>query len=145
MAEELTLAAANRIIETGIEIARSHNHLPLTFVILDSGGHVISAQREDRSSIMRFEISMGKAWSCLALGHSTRYMEKVMANKRPHFLDSLASAAGGKFVPALGGVLIRNEGGEVIGALGVTGDSGENDEMVAVEAIRACGFCPDLN
>ncbi|HSV81232.1 MAG TPA: heme-binding protein [Ramlibacter sp.] len=143
--DSITLAAANRIIETGLRIARERQLKPMTFCVLDGGGHLVSAQREDDSSLMRFEIAMGKAWSSLALGHSTRFMEEKMAKNRPHFLDSLAAASGGKFVPCMGGVLVRNAAGKVIGALGVTGDSGENDEAVGVEAIQACGLQADLS
>lgn len=139
------LETANRIIDVGIRLSRERKHQPMTLCILDRGGHLVSAQREDNSSIMRFEIAFGKAWSCLALGHSTRFMETKMAVNRPHFLDSLAATSGGKFVPCIGGVLIRDAAGTIIGAIGITGDSGENDEAVAVDATRHCGLEPDLS
>ena len=142
--KSIDLDSANRIIETGMRMAREHRHMPLTFCILGAGGLLVSMQRDDNSSIMRYEIAYGKAWACLALGHSTHFMEKVMAGSRPHFLDSLPVAAGGRFVPALGGILIRDTGSKIIGALGITGDTGENDEWVGVEAIKQCGFLPDL-
>ena len=142
---DIDLASANKIIETGIRLAREHNHNPLTFVVVDKGGHVVAAQREDNSSIMRFEVAFGKAWGSLALGHSTRYLEDQLAKNRPFFLQSLTAASGGKVVPALGGILIRTKDGDVIGALGITGDTGENDEMVGCQAIEACGFTPDLS
>ena len=143
--KNIDLAAANRIIEAGLAIARRHRHLPLTFCVVDKGGYIVSAQREDESSTFRFEIAFGKAWTCTALGHSTRFVEKTMTKNRPHFVDSLAAASGGKFIPALGGVLIRDRvSGRIIGALGATGDSGENDEAVAVKAIEQCGFKADL-
>jgi uncharacterized protein GlcG (DUF336 family) len=142
----IDLDSANRIIAAGIRLAREHKHLPLTFCVVDAGGHVVSAQRENDSSTFRFEIAFGKAWSCIALGHSTRFMEVTMTKNRPHFVDSLAAASGGKFIPALGGILIRDpESGKIIGALGVTGDSGENDEMIGVMAIEQCGFKADLS
>ncbi len=144
MGNGIDLDSANRIIETAMQHARELNHMPLTFCVLNRGGQLVSAQRDDNSSIFRFEIAFGKAWACLGLAHSTHFMEKVMANNRPHFLDSLAATSGGRFVPALGGILIRDSAGAIIGALGITGDTGENDEMVGVEAIRACGFQPDL-
>jgi uncharacterized protein GlcG (DUF336 family) len=140
----IDLASANRIIDTGIRLARERGHQPLTLCIVDRGGHFVSAQREDDSSIFRFEIAFGKAWSCMALGHSTRFMEKTMAGNRPHFLDALSATSGGKFVPCIGGVLIRDNAGLLLGAMGVTGDSAENDELVAVDAIRECGLQPDL-
>jgi len=143
--DNIDLATANKIIETAISISRREGHLPLTFCVVDRGGHVVSAQREDNSSTFRFEIAYGKAWTCIALGHSTHFVEKSMTQNRPHFVDSLAAASGGKFIPALGGVLVRErETGKIIGAVGATGDSGENDEHVAVEAVESCGFTADL-
>jgi uncharacterized protein GlcG (DUF336 family) len=144
--EDIDLATANRIIETAIAIARREKHQPLTFCVVDRGGHLVSAQREDNSSTFRFEIAFGKAWSCIALGHSTHFVEKTMTKNRPHFVDALASASGGKFIPALGGVLVRDrQTGKIIGAVGATGDSGENDEKVVIEAIEHCGFKADLS
>lgn len=141
----IDLKTANKIIETGIQLRREAGHLPLTFCVLDRGGHLVAAQREDDSSIMRFEIAFGKAWASLALGHSTHFQENKMAPNRPHFIDSLAAVSNGRFVPALGGVLIRElESNTLLGALGVTGDWGENDEQIAVKAIEQCGFKADL-
>jgi len=142
----IDLKTANRLIETAFRIARQRGHLPITCCVVDRGGHVVSAQREDNSSTFRFEIAYGKAWTCIALGHSTRFVEDTMTKNRPHFVDSLAAASNGRFIPALGGVLIRaRDGGELYGAIGITGDSGENDEAVALEAIRECGFNADLS
>lgn len=141
----ISLASANQIIEVCVRLSRERQYQPMTFCILDRGGHLVTAQREDNSSIMRFEIAFGKAWSCLALGHSTRFMEETMAKNRPHFLDSLAANSGGRFVPCMGGVLVRDAAGTLLGALGVTGDSGANDELVAVDALTLCGFKPDLS
>ena len=142
----IDLKTANRLIETAFRIARQHGHLPITCCVVDRGGHLVSAQREDNSSTFRFEIAYGKAWTCMALHHSTRFVEDKMTKNRPHFVDSLAAASNGKFIPALGGVMIRDrEGGELIGAIGITGDSGENDELVAIEAIQECGLKPDLS
>lgn len=142
--DSLDLKTANRIIETGLRLSRERNFQPMTFCVLDAGGHVVAVQREDRSSTMRFDIAHGKAWASIALGHSTRFMEEKMAKNRPHFLDSLAAASGGKFIPCMGGVLIRDAAGRTLGAVGVTGDSGENDEAVAVAAIQACGLQAEL-
>jgi uncharacterized protein GlcG (DUF336 family) len=142
----IDLETANRLIATAIRIARRHGHLPITCCVVDRGGHMVSAQREDNSSTFRFEIAYGKAWTCMALGHSTRFIEDTMTKNRPHFVDSLAAASNGRFIPALGGVLIRaQESGDLLGALGITGDSGENDEAVAVEAVQECGFKVDLS
>lgn len=142
----INLETANRLIATAFRLARGHGHLPLTCCVVDRGGHMVSAQREDNSSTFRFEIAYGKAWTSIALGHSTRFIEDVMTKNRPHFVDSLAAASNGKFIPALGGVLIRaRDDRALLGALGITGDSGENDEAVAVQAIEECGFSADLS
>ena len=142
----LDLKTANQLIETAFRIAREHKHLPITCCVVDRGGHMVSAQREDNSSTFRFEIAYGKAWTCMALNHSTRFVEDQMTKNRPHFVDSLAAASNGRFIPALGGVMIREPaGGELVGAIGITGDSGENDEMVAIQAIEECGFKADLS
>jgi uncharacterized protein GlcG (DUF336 family) len=144
--QTIDLATANHLIATCLRLAREHGHLPLTACVVDAGGHMVSAQREDGSSTFRYEIAFGKAWTSIALGHSTRFIEDKMTRNRPHFVDSLAAASGGKFIPALGGVLIRStETNAIVGALGLTGDTGENDEAVAVEAITLCGFTPDLS
>lgn len=142
----ITLENANRLIDVAFALAREHKHLPLTCCVVDRGGHMVSAQREDNSSTFRFEIAFGKAWTSIALGHSTRFIEDKMTKNRPHFVDSLAAASNGRFIPALGGVLIRDkETSGIIGAIGITGDSGENDEAVAVQAIEQCGFVADLS
>ena len=142
----IDLKTANRLIETAFKIARSHGHLPVTCCVVDRGGHMVSAQREDNSSTFRFEIAFGKAWTCMALNHSTRFVEDMMTKNRPHFVDSLAAASNGRFIPALGGVMIRErDSDELLGAIGITGDSGENDELVAIEAIQECGLKADLS
>lgn len=143
--DKINLEIANRLIGTSFEIARLHGHQPMTVCVVDEGGYMISAQRQDGSSVFRYEIAYGKAWTCIAMGHSTHFIEKTMSKNRPHFIDSLAAASHGRFIPALGGVLIRSrEGRNIIGAIGATGDSGENDEAVVIEAVERYGFEADL-
>lgn len=143
--KNIDLASANRIIAKGFALARRRKHPPLTLCVVDKGGYIVSSQREDESSTFQFEIAFGKAWTCTALGHSTTYIEKNMAENRPHFVDALGAASAGRFIPTRGGVLIRDpRSNKIIGALGVTGDTGENDEALAVEAIGKCGFKADL-
>jgi uncharacterized protein GlcG (DUF336 family) len=140
----IDLKTANAIVAHCIDVARENNFKPLTFCVLDTGGHLVSAQREDNSGILRFEIAFGKAWGSLGMGHSTRYLQDFLAVNRPRFVDALAVASDGRFIPVLGGLLIRNEAGELLGALGITGDTAENDELVAVEAVKRAGYVPDL-
>lgn len=144
-ASSITLAQANQLMTASLALARERKLLPLTIVVVDHGGHLVAAQREDGSSTLRYEIAFGKAWSCMALGHSTRFMEEVMARNRPHFLDSLPATAGGKFVPCIGGVLIRSGSGALLGAVGVTGDTADNDEAMALHGIAQIGLVADLS
>ena len=141
----IDLDAANKMIAAGIQIARGLKLQPMTLCVLDTGGHLVSAQRENKSAIMRFEIAYGKAYGALGIGHSTRFMQESMAARNPQFLTALSVASAGKTFPVIGGVLIRDAAGELVGALGVTGDSGDNDERVAVAAIEQCGFKADLS
>ena len=139
----LDLSAANSIIAHALKLGMERNLAPLTVCILDAGGHLISAQRQDRSSIMRFEIAQGKAYAALSLGRSTRFMQETLAVQRPGFVEALATAAHGNFIPVAGGLLIKYAGGEVVGAIGVTGDSADNDEAIASEAVAALGLAAD--
>jgi uncharacterized protein GlcG (DUF336 family) len=141
----ITLESANKIISQALQIARERTLSPITICVLDRGGHLVSAQREDESAILRFEIAFGKAWASLGVGHSSRFLQDKLALQRPHFLDAMAAASGGRFIPVAGGVLVRQSDGTLIGAVGVTGDSADNDEMIAVAAIQHCGFQADLS
>src|SRR5258707_9418491 len=116
--------------------------LPQTVVVLDAGGHLVAAKREDGSGIIRFEVAVGKAYGALGMGWgSSTMMERAAQN--PNFLTSIAAASGGRVVPAPGGLLIRDGDGAVIGAVGISGDAGENDEVSAVAGIEAAGLKAD--
>ncbi len=141
----ISLEAANRIIAQALRVARERNLAPITICVLDCGGHLVSAQREDDSAILRFEIAFGKAWASLGVGHSSRFLQDKLAHQRPRFLDAMAAASGGRFIPVAGGVLVRQPDGVLMGAVGVTGDSADNDELIAVAAIEHCGFRADLS
>jgi uncharacterized protein GlcG (DUF336 family) len=140
---KVTLAQANTIIEAGQAKGREMGIGPLTIVVLDDGGHLVSAQREDKSGILRFEIAFGKAWGGLAIGRSSRANEADILT-REHFGVALASASGGRIIPVAGGVLIRDADGNVAGAVGVTGDTSDNDEACAVAGIEATGLTPQV-
>ena len=141
----IDLKSANRVIERALELARAENLKPLTVCILDTGGHFVSGQREDQSSLLRFEIAFGKAWGSLGMGHSTRFFEDVLVKNRPYFANSLEAASHGRFITVYGGGLIRAKDGELLGAIGITGDTGVNDERIAVAALEHCGFVADLS
>ena len=140
---KVTLEQANKIIEAGQAKGRDLGIGPLTMVVLDDGGHLVSMQRENKSGIMRFEIAFGKAWGGLAIGRSSRANETDFLT-REHFGVAIAAASGGRVIPVAGGVLIRDADGNVAGAVGVTGDSSDNDEACAVAGIEAAGLSPQV-
>lgn len=140
---KVTLEQANTIIAAGQAKGREMGIGPLTMVVLDDGGHLVSMQREDKSGILRFEIAFGKAWGGLAIGRSSRANEADILT-REHFGVALAAASNGRIIPVAGGVLILDDAGDVAGAVGVTGDSSDNDEACAVTGIEAAGLTPKV-
>jgi uncharacterized protein GlcG (DUF336 family) len=138
----LTLAAADCIADKALEKGRELNLAPLTVIVLDPGGQTKVLKREDGSSLLRPEIAMGKAWGVLGMGLGGREIARRAA-KMPAFFGALSDMSGGRMVPVPGGVLIRSESGEILGAAGVTGDTSENDETCAVYGIRSAGLTPD--
>jgi uncharacterized protein GlcG (DUF336 family) len=140
----LTLKQANTIIEKALEKARAMKIKPLGVVVLDDAGHIKAAQREDSASMFRFDVALGKAWASVAMGVSSRALLK-RAKDNPNFFITLAATAKGKFLPQTGGVLIKNEKGEIIGAAGASGGTGEEDEEVCIVGIQAAGLTPDAS
>lgn len=138
---KLTLSTANDIIAAAFKKGEELGLKPLTVAVLDAGGHLTALQRADASSIMRPQIAQGKAYGALATGMGSRWLNANAAD-RPHFVNSLVDVSGGKIVPVPGGVLIKADG-ETIGAVGITGDTSDNDEAAAVAGIEAAGFAAD--
>ncbi|MCA0279567.1 MAG: heme-binding protein [Proteobacteria bacterium] len=136
---ELTLAKANAIIATAFELGAQQGFKPLGVAVLDAGGHLLAFQRQDRAPFIRAEVASGKAYGALAVGTSSRALG-VAAVERPHFFQGLSAVSGGKIVPVPGGVLIRNKDGDVLGAVGISGDTSDNDELAAMAGIEAAGF-----
>jgi uncharacterized protein GlcG (DUF336 family) len=132
----LDLETARSVIAATRAEGRSLGLKPLTVVVLDPGGHVIAAEREDGSSMSRFEIAFGKAHGALALGLGSRAL-LARAEQQPSFIAAVGAAIGGSLVPVPGGVLIRDEAGTLLGAVGVTGDNSDNDERAALAGIQA--------
>jgi uncharacterized protein GlcG (DUF336 family) len=138
----VTLAQASTIVDAALKKARELKQMPQTVVVLDSGGHPVAAKREDGSGIVRFEIAVGKAYGALGMGWGSRTMMERAA-QNPNFLTSIVAASGGRLVPNPGGVLIRDAGNAVLGAVGISGDTADNDEIVAVAGIEAAGLKAD--
>ena len=134
--QSLTLEQASTILDSAIATGRAQGLLPLTVVVLDSGGRIVASKSEDGSGIMRFEIALGKAWGSLGMGISSRLIRDRLS-KRPTFLNALGPAADGRFIPVPGGVLIEDLEGFTVGAVGISGDTSEKDEYCAIAAIHA--------
>ena len=133
------ITAARAIISGAEAHAERHGLKPLAVVVLDAGGHVRAAERADGASNMRFEIARAKAFGAISLGMDSRaLMER--AEVQPYFVLSAGAAIGGALVPVPGGVLVRDGDGSVIGAVGVSGDSSDNDEAAAIAGIEAAGL-----
>lgn len=136
---KLTLAQAKTLIDTALAEGRKRSLAPLAVAVLDAGGHPIAYQREDGASFFRFEIAYGKAWGALGMGFGTRELYE-RSTKYPTFVATLAAASQGRMIPSPGGVLIADLDGEIIGAVGISGDAGDNDELCAVAGIEAVGL-----
>jgi uncharacterized protein GlcG (DUF336 family) len=140
----LNLEHANTIIAKALEKARKMKIKPVTVVVLDSSGHLVAMQREDGASMFRFDVALGKAWGAVAMGASSRALAK-RAKENPNFLITLAATAGGKLLPQIGGVLIRDANGEIAGAAGASGGTGEEDEAVCAHGVEQAGLVPDVS
>ena len=140
----LTLDAARQIVEAARAAGRHHGLKPLTVVVLDAGGHVLAAEREDGSSNKRFEIAFGKAHGALSLGQGSRGL-MARAEQQPYFVTAAALAVGGALVPVPGGVLVRDTDGRLIGAVGVTGDTSDRDELAAVAGVEGSGLTAQID
>ena len=138
----LNLKQANAIIEAALVKAREMKIKPLAVVVLDDSGNVKAAQREDGASMFRFDVAQGKAWAAVAMGASSRALAK-RAKDNPNFFITLAATAGGKFLPQTGGVLIRDASGQILGAAGASGGTGEEDEAVCAYGIEQAGLVAD--
>ena len=136
---QLTLAKANRMIREALSKAGELGLKPLAVSVLDAGGHPVAYQRQDGSSMLPFEIASGKAYGALAVGQGSRWLNET-AIERPHFITGLSGVSGGRIVPVPGGVLIRTKKGETLGAVGISGDTSDNDETCAIAAIEAAGY-----
>ena len=138
----MPLEQASEIVDTALEIGRREGMLPLTVVVLDAGGHMVAVKREDGSGIFRIEVANAKAYGALGMGVSTRLMGQRLAD-RPVFGASLNGLSDGRWVPVPGGVLVRNSDGQVIGSVGISGDTSFKDEFAAINAIREAGYYPE--
>jgi len=138
----LTLKVALELTVQALGVGRGIHAAPLTVAVLDSGGHLLALQREDGASLLRPSIAIGKAWGAIALGKGSRLLA-LDAQQRPAFFAALNGMGQSDVVPAPGGVLIRDESGQVVGAIGISGDTSDIDEQCAISAVEALGLRAD--
>jgi uncharacterized protein GlcG (DUF336 family) len=134
----MNLELAQKLIDGALAHRREHGMKPLTVAVIDAGGHLIALVREDGSSNLRAEIAQGKAKGAVAMGLGSRALFE-RAQQQPYFIQSMNALQGGALVPVPGGVLVEQDGA-LIGAVGITGDTSDNDEACAVAAIEAAGL-----
>ena len=138
----ITLEKANCIIEAVLRRAAEINCRPISVIVVEPGCKVKAFQKEDGSSMVRFEMAFGKAYAALALGRSSRLVRE-RAVERPVFMRYLMSATDEQIFAEGGGLQIRSPDGEVIGAVGVTGETEDRDEELALYGIHAAGLKTD--
>lgn len=140
--ESITLEAATRIAEATLDHGRAQKMNPLAVAVLDPRGALKAYLADDGTSLLRFDIAMGKAWGTLGMGFGGREFAR-RSTKAPVFMNALQAMSGGRIVPVQGGLLIRNTTGTIVGAIGVTGDTSENDEACAIAGIAKVGLIAD--
>lgn len=138
----LTLDQANIIAAEAMAAGKAHGFAPLCVVVLDAGGHALALQRDESASISRPQIATAKAAGCLGMGFGGRELAK-RAQAVPAFFTALAAIFPDGIVPVPGGVLIRGVDGALIGAVGISGDTSDNDELCAVAGIAGAGLVAD--
>ncbi|WP_230530826.1 GlcG/HbpS family heme-binding protein [Microvirga roseola] len=139
---ELTLQIAQTIAAATLKTGREKSFKPLSVAVYDARGAIKALLSEDGTSLKRAEIAMGKAYGALALGVGSRALNK-MAVDRPFFIASATHAVGGLLVPVPGGALIKDRQGQILGAVGVSGDTSDNDEIAATGGVEAAGLVSD--
>jgi uncharacterized protein GlcG (DUF336 family) len=138
----MKLELAQRLISGALAHARKQNFKPLSVAVLDGRGALKALATEDGTSLKRGEIAIGKAHGALAMGLGSRTLSKMAAD-RPFFIAAVTHAVGGSLIPVAGGVLVKDGGGALLGAVGISGDTSDNDEAAAVAGIEAAGCKAD--
>jgi uncharacterized protein GlcG (DUF336 family) len=135
----LTLQQANTIIAAALAAARHKGHRAMAVVVLDDAGHLRAVQREDGASMFRIEIATGKAWAAAAMGASSRTLGE-RARENPTFYGALPATAQGRFLAQTGAVVIKNADGAILGAVGASGGTGDEDEAICMAGVTAAGL-----
>ena len=138
----LTLAVARRILDVALDKSGELALKPLAIAVLDSRGCLVAFAAQDGTSLLRGDVARGKAYGALALGQGSRAIFK-RAQEQAFFIDAVNTLAQGAIVPVPGGVLIRDAAGAIVGAVGISGDTSDNDELCAFAGVAAVGLTAD--
>ena len=135
----LTLDQAQQIISAALAASREAGYKPMGIAVLDDAGHLKAFAREDGASMFRFDVAQAKAWGAVGMGASSRVLGQ-RAKDNPNFFVSLAATANGRFLPQTGAVLIKNAEGQLLGAVGASGGTGDEDEAICMAGVAAAGL-----
>ena len=136
---QLTLQQANQIIAAALAKSKESGYQPMGIAVLDAAGNLKAYASEDGASMFRFDVARAKAWGAVGMGVSSRTLAQ-RAKDNPNFFVSLAATAGGKFLPQTGAVVIRNAQGALLGAVGASGGTGDEDEAICIAGVQAAGL-----
>lgn len=135
----LSLTIAQKIIEAAFAHSKAQGYKPMGIVVIDEAGQIKTFAREDGASMFRFDIARAKAWGAVGMGVSSRVLAQ-RAKENPNFFITLAATADGKFLPQTGAVLVKNAAGDLLGAVGASGGTGDEDEAICIAGIEAVGL-----
>ena len=135
----LTLLQANAVANAALAASHQAGYAPMAVVVLDASGHLKAAQREDGASMFRVDVATGKAWAAIGMGAASRTLAQ-RAKDNPNFFVTLAATAQGRFLPQTGAVLIKDGDGHVIGGVGASGGTGDEDEAICIAGVVAAGL-----
>lgn len=139
---KLTLEKAQQVIAVALAKAREAGYKPMGVAVIDDGGNLVAFAREDEASMFRFDVALAKAWGAVGMGVSSRVLGQ-RAKENPNFFVSLAATAQGRFLPQTGAVLIKDSTGRVLGAVGASGGTGDEDEIICAAGVQAAGYSCD--
>ncbi|MDA5194441.1 GlcG/HbpS family heme-binding protein [Govanella unica] len=139
----ITLEQASVIVDAALAHGRTRSLPPLTVAVLDVAGRLVAFKREDNSSLLRPEIAQAKAWGALAMGSGSRALGE-RAKTHPEFISAITALAGGNLIPVAGGVLIYDQTGILLGAVGISGALPDQDEDCALKGIAQCDLVAEV-
>ena len=137
--QTLTLAQAQQIIQAALARSKERGFKPMGIAVLDASGNLKAFASEDGASMFRFDVARAKAWGAVGMGVSSRVLGQ-RAKDNPNFFVALAATAEGKFLPQTGAVLVKDAAGNLLGAVGASGGTGDEDEEICLAGVQAAGL-----